>query len=135
MCSSWRPASVDSYFTVNPTSASPGVARGRFTPTLQHVKRNWLQRRPAVVIWDQSNTVSAALKRGTTRRNMYCTHTHTHTHEWTLTHTCTYLSGSGVHVSGRPDRGTTVDSIHLLHKCKGPVPAFCQKETETHILN
>lgn len=39
----------------------------------------------------------------------------------------TYLCGSCVHVWARPDKGTVVDSTHLLHKCKEPDPAFCKR--------
>lgn len=136
MCSCWQPASVVPYFTVSPTSAFPRVAHGLVTPTLQHSKRNWLPRLPAVVIFDRSNTVNAVQRHWPTHKTMICcTHKHTQTHRRTFKHTSTYLCGSCVHVSGRPNRGTAVDSTHLLHKCKDLVPAFCQKETKTHKQN
>lgn len=43
----------------------------------------------------------------------------------------TYLCGSCVHVWARPDKGTVVDSTHLLHKCKEPDPAFCKRNINT----
>lgn len=93
-------------------------------PNLQHVKRNWLQRLPAAVIHKRSNPVSTA-HRSSSSVCILCTH---------IKHTSTYLCGSCVHVWGRPDRGRAVDPTHLLHKCKDPDPAFCQKETQTQSI-
>lgn len=100
--SSWQAAPVVFASALNATSAFPRVARSLFTPNLQHVKRNWRQR-----VHGQWNATRRSTQAGTCRD--------------------TYLCGSCVHVWARPDKGTVVDSTHLLHICKEPDPAFCKR--------
>lgn len=67
------------YFIVDLTSAFPWVARCLFTTALQHMKRNWLQRLPAVVIYKRSNIGGVVNTQPPAGSNIYETHTNRYT--------------------------------------------------------
>lgn len=87
--------------------SSPRVMSNLFAPNLQHLKGNWRQPVRDGQKWIRQRGMGIVIN--------------------------TYLCGSCAHVWARPDKGTVVDSTHLLHKCKDPDPAFCKRNSNRHM--